>query len=43
LSNACEIEFGLRCGAGVLEDDFILAVAGDFAGEHVEPFCDCRA
>ena len=43
LANACEIEFGLRCGAGVLEDDFVLAVAGDFSGEHVEPFCDCRA
>jgi len=43
LSNACEIEFGLRCGAGVLENDFILAVAGDLAGERVEPICDCRA
>lgn len=25
LPNACEIEFGLRCGADVLEDDFALA------------------
>ena len=43
LSNACEVEFGLRCGAGVLKDQFILAVAGDFAGERVEPSGDCRA
>jgi hypothetical protein len=43
LANACEIEFGLRCGAGVLEDDFVLAVAGNFAGERVKPFGDCRA
>jgi hypothetical protein len=37
LSNAGKIKFGLRCGAGVLEDDFILVVASDFAGERVEP------
>jgi len=43
LPNACEIEFGLRCGAGVLEDDFVLAAAGDFPGALFKVFCNCRA
>jgi hypothetical protein len=43
LPNACEIEFGLHCGAGVLEDDFTLAVAGDVTGELIETFCEYRA
>ena len=43
LSNACEIEFSLRCGAGVLEDDFVLAAAGDFPGALFKLFCNCRA
>jgi hypothetical protein len=28
----------LRCGAGVLEDDFILAVTGDFAASTSSRF-----
>ena len=43
LPNACEIEFGLCCGAGVLEDDFVLAAACDFMGEVFKLFCECCA
>jgi hypothetical protein len=32
-----EIKFGLRRGAGVTEDNFVRAVAGDVAGESIEP------
>jgi hypothetical protein len=33
----------LRCGAGVLEDDFVLAAAGHFPGALFKLFCNCRA
>jgi hypothetical protein len=41
LPNTGEIEHGLRCGAGVLKNDFIPAVAGDVAGEPIELLGNC--
>jgi len=40
--HAREVKLGLRNGAGALEHDCILAVAGDFADEDVQLFRKCR-
>jgi hypothetical protein len=37
-----EIKLGLRRGAGVLQNDSVLAVAGDLARQLVAPFCHGR-
>jgi hypothetical protein len=38
--NPCEIEFSLRSSAGIVEEDFVVAVRGDFTRELFEPILD---
>jgi hypothetical protein len=35
--NTREVKLGLCCGASVPEDNIVRAVAGDVAGESIEP------
>jgi hypothetical protein len=41
--HTCEVKFRVGDSAGALEDDFILGFTGDFAGELLQLFCQCRA
>src|SRR5262249_42522731 len=41
-SDAHELELSLRDSAGAVKHDWLLAIAGDFTGEPIQLFRECR-